>query len=60
MKLYERTLVPLMFLMFIGGAVVIVAGFSFDHTDFAAALPLAIGIAVTVVGSFYFLFTAAV
>ncbi len=111
-KLYERTLVPLMFLMFIGGAVVIVAGFSFDHTDFAAALleqegipvpsatgagvswtgflaasailfssfigfdsiaqaggeardpnrslPLAIGIAVTVVGSFYFLFTAAV
>ena len=36
--LYERTLVPLMFLMFFLGAVVIVAGFSFDHSDFAAAL----------------------
>ena len=111
-KLYERTLVPLMFLMFALGAVVIVAGFAFDHADFAAALleregrvvpvsdavpfrlgtflaaaavlfssfigfdsiaqaggeardpnrslPLAIGIAVVTVGSFYFLFTAAV
>lgn len=37
-KLYERTLVPLMFLMFALGAVVIVAGFYFDQTDFAAAL----------------------
>lgn len=112
MKLYERTLVPLMFLMFALGAIVIVAGFSFDHADFAAAvaaregtsipspipapfrpgtflagsallfstfigfdsiaqaggearnpnraLPLAIGIAVVTVGSFYLLFTAAV
>ena len=111
-KLYERTLVPLMFLMFALGAVVIVAGFAFDHADFASALleregraiptgeaepfglgvflaaaavlfssfigfdsiaqaggeardpnrslPLAIGIAVVTVGSFYFLFTAAV
>ncbi len=110
-KLYERTLVPLMFVMFALGAVVIVAGFSFDHGDFAAALleregaripgtgaqfqwstflaaaavlfasfigfdsiaqaggearnpgrslPLAIAIAVITVGSFYFLFTAAV
>jgi amino acid transporter len=111
-KLYERTLVPLMFLMFALGAIVIVAGFSFDHADFAAALsaregvsisvvedtpfrlgpflaaaallfssfigfdsiaqaggearnpnrslPLAIGIAVTTVGTFYLLFTAAV
>ena len=110
--LYERTLVPLMFLMFFLGAVVIVAGFSFDHSDFAAALleregrvlpegdaapfrltvylaaaavlfssfigfdsiaqaggeaknpgrslPLAIGIAIVTVGTFYFLFTAAV
>jgi len=109
---YERTLVPLMFLMFALGAVVIVAGFSFDHADFAAAirategrplpsagapafhfgtflaascllfssfigfdsiaqaggeardpgrsLPLAIGISVVVVGTFYLLFTAAV
>jgi amino acid transporter len=119
-KLYERTLVPLMFLMFALGAVVIVAGFWFDQADFAAALleregrviepaassalaeaagapfelaaylaaaallfssfigfdsiaqaggearkpnrslPLAIGIAIVTVGSFYFLFTAAV
>ena len=112
LRLYERTLVPLMFLMFVLGAIVIVAGFAFDHGDFAAAvleregreltldvgspfrltvylaaaavlfssfigfdsiaqaggeaknpnrtLPLAIGIAVLTVGSFYFLFTAAV
>ena len=110
--LYERTLVPMMFLMFALGAVVIVAGFALDHGDFAAALaasegravpddvapmlrpdvflaasvllfatfigfdsiaqaggeaksparnlPLAIGVAITVVGGFYFLFTAAV
>jgi amino acid transporter len=111
-KSYERTVIPLMFLMFGLGAVVIFAGFSFDHADFAAALlerdnrsipsdvaspfslptflaaaallfsafigfdsiaqagsearnpgrtlPLAIGIAVITVGTFYFLFTAAV
>ena len=35
---YERALVPLMYLMFALGAVVIVAGFAFDHADFAAAL----------------------
>ena len=112
LELYERTLVPMMFLMFALGAVVIVAGFAFDHGDFAAALsasegrsvpeavapaleprtllaasvllfatfigfdsiaqaggeaknpgrnlPLAIGLAITIVGAFYFLFTAAV
>ena len=112
LKLYERTLVPMMFLMFVLGAVVIVAGFSFDQEEFATALlesenrlipesdgapfqlgaflaaaamlfssfigfdsiaqaggeardphrslPLAIGIAVVTVGSFYLLFTAAV
>jgi len=111
-ELYERTLVPLMFVMFALGGIVIVAGFSFDHADFALALaeregasvpaevaapfrlgpflaaaallfssfigfdsiaqaggeaknpnrslPLAIGIAVTTVGTFYILFTAAV
>ncbi len=111
-KLYERTLVPLMFVMFALGAIVIVAGFSFDHSEFAAAvweregmaiaaapgvefqwstflaasallfasfigfdsiaqaggearnpgrsLPLAIFTAVTTVGTFYLLFTAAV
>ena len=38
LKLYERTLVPMMFLMFALGGVVIVSGFAFDHGDFAAAL----------------------
>lgn len=111
-KLYERTLVPLMFLMFALGAIVIVSGFSFNHQDFASSLlareglrvaqpaapqfqlskylaaaailfasfigfdsiaqagsearnpsktlPAAIAIAVISVGTFYFLFTAAV
>ena len=110
-KLYERTLVPLMLVMFALGGIVIVAGFLFDHVDFAIALleregaripgtgtqfdwrsflaasavlfasfigfdsiaqaggearnpgrslPMAIGIAFTTVGIFYFLFTAAV
>lgn len=110
--LYERILVPLMYLMFLLGGVVVVAGFLFDQGDFATALlaregvslpdpgpapfrwgtflaasavlfssfigfdsiaqaggearnpgrtlPLAIGIAVLTVGSFYLLFTAAV
>jgi amino acid transporter len=34
----QRVLVPLMFLMFGLGGIVIVAGFAFDHADFAAAL----------------------
>ena len=38
LKLYERTLVPMMFLMFALGGVVIVSGFAFDHGDFAASL----------------------
>ncbi len=111
-QLYQRTLIPMMFLMFALGGIVIVAGFMFDQNDFAAALleregrtvpvsgmgplqfstylaaaailfssfigfdsiaqaggeaknpgralPLAIGIAVLTVGSFYFLFTAAI
>jgi amino acid transporter len=37
-KAYERLIVPLMLLTFALGAVVIVAGFSFGHADFAAAL----------------------
>lgn len=37
-RLYERTLIPLMFLMFALGAVVIVAGFAHDQQDFAAAV----------------------
>jgi len=111
-RFYERTLIPLMVLMFSLGAIVIVVGFSFEQADFAAAvlrqedrtvpsgletpfrieiflaaaallfssfigfdsiaqaggearrpnrnLPLAIGIAVVTVGTFYMLFTAAV
>ena len=111
-KPYERTLIPLMLLMFALGAIVIVAGFSHDHADFALrlmekegrappggaanvfdwkvflsaaallfssfigfdsiaqaggearnptrSLPLAIALAIVIVGSFYFLFTAAV
>lgn len=109
---YERTLVPLMFLMFVLGSIVIIAGYSFSHADFTAALraagepavpvsapasfslqrflaaaallfasfigfdsiaqaggearspsrtlPLAIGIAVLTVGTFYILFTGAI
>lgn len=37
-KAYERLIVPLMFLTFALGAVVIVAGFAFDHADFSAAM----------------------
>ncbi len=37
-KVYEKTLVPLMFLMFVGGLVVIAWGFHFDHGQFLDAL----------------------
>ncbi len=37
-RFYERTLIPLMVLMFGLGAIVIVAGFAYDQQDFAAAL----------------------
>jgi amino acid transporter len=37
-KSYERTLLPMMFVMFALGAIVIVAGFSFDTNDFLIAL----------------------
>ena len=37
-KSYERILVPLLGLTFVLGGVVIVAGFVFDHGDFAAAV----------------------
>jgi len=42
----ERILVPLMFVMFVLGGVVIVAGFLFDPTDFAAGLMAREGVAV--------------
>jgi amino acid transporter len=37
-QLYERTLIPLMFLMFLLGGIVIVTGFAFNQQDFAAAV----------------------
>ena len=37
-QIYQRTLVPLMFLMFIGGLVAIPAGFIYSEEDFVAAL----------------------
>jgi APA family basic amino acid/polyamine antiporter len=47
-RLYEGILVPLMFLMFVLGAVVIVAGFAFDQADFAVSLAAREGVAVPV------------
>jgi len=38
LSFYERTLIPLMFIMFALVAIVIVAGFSFNHLDFESAL----------------------
>lgn len=37
-KFYERTLIPLMILMFVLGGIVIVSGLSFDQADFLSAL----------------------
>ena len=38
LKSYERTLIPLMVVMFLAGFIVIIAGFWFDEGDFGAAL----------------------
>ncbi len=38
LKSYERTLIPLMVVMFAAGFIVIIAGFAFDQADFADAL----------------------
>lgn len=38
LKFYERTLIPLMLLMFVLGAIVIIAGFSHTHDDFIAGV----------------------
>ena len=48
---YERLVVPLMFLTFILGGIVIVAGFAFDHADFAAAVAAREGRGVPGAGS---------
>jgi len=37
-KLYQKTLIPLMFLMFILAGIVIVAGYSFNQSDFESAI----------------------
>jgi APA family basic amino acid/polyamine antiporter len=55
-RLYEKILIPLMFLMFALGAVVIVAGFSFEHSDFAASLLQQDGRAIPVSGPVPFRF----
>src|SRR5262249_52925352 len=47
-KPYERLIVPLMFLTFLLGGVVIVTGFAFDHADFAAAVLAREGLSVPV------------
>jgi APA family basic amino acid/polyamine antiporter len=49
LTLYERLIVPLMFLTFLLGGVVIVAGFSFDHADFARTVLAPAGLEVPVV-----------
>lgn len=46
-KVYERTLVPLMVLMFVGGLVAIPSGFAFDHQDFVAAVAAREGVSVS-------------
>lgn len=38
LKSYERTLIPLMVVMFLAGFIVIIAGFWFDQGDFGAAV----------------------
>jgi len=62
--IYERLMVPLMFLTFILAGVVIVAGFSFDHADFAAAVLARDGRAISSVeaspGAWTFLSASAV
>ena len=47
LKTYERTLVPLMFLMFALGAIVIITGFNYNHGDFTDALMAKEGRSIT-------------
>jgi APA family basic amino acid/polyamine antiporter len=49
--LYERLVVPLMFLTFILGGVVIVAGFAFDHSDFARVVSVPVDVAPSRIGA---------
>ncbi|MHA7131414.1 APC family permease [Algoriphagus namhaensis] len=43
LTVYQRTVIPLMLVMFGLGAIVIILGLSFDHTDFRVALQSATG-----------------
>lgn len=52
-KLYERTVVPLMILMFGLGAIVIVTGLSFDKQDFAQALMLREGRSIVEISAIF-------
>ena len=45
-KIYERAMIGLMFLGFVGGAIVIPTGFMYDHADFAAAVARAEGVTI--------------
>ena len=51
-KFYERTVVPLMFIMFSLGTIVIVTGFLFDHQAYAAVVPESLPFIKSVEGSF--------
>lgn len=48
-KAYERVLLPMMFLMFALGGIVIIAGFMFDSNDFLAALKEKDGVDFTII-----------
>lgn len=50
-KTYERTLIPLMFVMFALGSIVIFAGFAHDPADFAASVLEREGVALTLPAS---------
>ncbi len=48
-KAYERTLIPMMVIMFVLGGIVVVAGYYYNHDDFAAALMIKESRAIPVV-----------
>ena len=56
LKLYKNMLVPMMFLMFALGSVVIVTGFTFDHEQFTVAVQAADNRAIPEGGEFPFRF----
>ena len=50
-KTFERAMITLMILGFVGGAIVIPTGFMFDHADFLAAVQQTEGVTVTPVAA---------